>query len=107
VWDGRPDVHINVVIDISPNCDCHGENDLSIVPDVGMFASFDPVALDRACVDMVNVQTPIQGTWLTEGKTGHGDNLDNNHPQTNWRTGLGHAEKIGLGTQQYKLIEVR
>jgi len=71
-----------------------------------MLASFDPVALDRACVDMVNAQPPIQDTRLTEVKKGHGDNLDTNHPQTNWRTGLEHAEKIGLGTQQYKFIEV-
>ncbi len=108
VCDGRPSFHINVVIDVSPNCDCHGENDLSIVPDVGLFASFDPVALDRACVEAVNAQPPIQGTQLTEGKKrNHGDNLDTNHPQTNWRSGLDHAEKIGLGTQRYKMIEVQ
>ncbi len=51
-------------------------------------------ALDRACVDMVNAQPPIQGTQLTEGnKKNHSDNLDTNHPQTNWRSGLDHAEK--------------
>ena len=37
------------LVDVSPNCDCHGENDIPIVPNVGMFASFDPVALDVAC----------------------------------------------------------
>ncbi len=47
----RPHFHISLVIDVSPNCDCHAENDIPIVPDVGMFASFDPVALDRACAD--------------------------------------------------------
>ena len=51
VLDGRPSYCINIVRDISPNCDCHPENDVPIVPDVGMFASADPVALagsDRA-----------------------------------------------------------
>ena len=38
VVDGRPQFHISLVIDVSPYCDCHGENDLPIVPDVGMFA---------------------------------------------------------------------
>lgn len=42
----RPCFHISLVQDISPNCDCHGENDAPILPDIGMFASFDPVALD-------------------------------------------------------------
>ena len=46
VVDGRPAFHINIVNQVSPYCDCHGENDTAIIPDVGMFASFDPVALD-------------------------------------------------------------
>ena len=40
VLDGRPHFHISLVMDVSPYCDCHGENDAPIVPDVGMFASF-------------------------------------------------------------------
>ena len=44
VCHGRPCFHISLVQDISPNCDCHGENDAPILPDIGMFASFDPVA---------------------------------------------------------------
>ena len=51
VCHGRPCFHISLVQDISPNCDCHGENDAPILPDIGMFASFDPVALDQACAD--------------------------------------------------------
>ena len=62
VVDGRPCFHISLVIDVSPNCDCRPENDMAIVPNVGMFASFDPVALDMACVDAVNAQTPLRGS---------------------------------------------
>ncbi len=46
----RPCFHISLICDVSPNCDCHAENDIPIIPDVGMLASFDPVALDKACV---------------------------------------------------------
>ena len=53
VVDGRPHFHISLVRDVSPYCDCHAENDVPIVPDVGMFASFDPVALDLACAEAV------------------------------------------------------
>ena len=41
-------------MDVSPYCDCHPENDTPIIADVGMFASFDPVALDVACADACN-----------------------------------------------------
>ena len=66
VLAGRPHFHINLVIDVSPYCDCHAENDLPILPDVGMFASFDPVALDQACVDACNRAEPIPGSRLTD-----------------------------------------
>ena len=46
VIDGRPNFHISLVVDVSPNCDCHAENDAPILPNIGMFASFDPLALD-------------------------------------------------------------
>ena len=52
VVQDRPCFHINMIMDISPNCDCHGENDAAILPNIGMAASFDPIALDQACADL-------------------------------------------------------
>ena len=95
------------MIDVSPFCDCHAENDLPIVPDVGMFASFDPVALDMACADACNAQPEVPGSRLAEMEKGHGDHFNDNHPDTNWRSCLEHAEKIGLGQMAYELIEVK
>lgn len=46
VVDGRPHFHVSLIVDVSPYCDCHGENDAPILPNIGMFASFDPLALD-------------------------------------------------------------
>ena len=66
VLDGRPHFHISLVIDVAPFCDCHPDNDLSVIPDVGMFASFDPVALDVACADAVNAQPVTPGSLLDE-----------------------------------------
>lgn len=109
VVDGRPNFHISIVIDISPYCDCHGENDLAILPDVGMFASFDPVALDQACVDACLKQQPIPGSLLddhmhAEGFCDHHDHFKNTTPESDWVSCLEHAEKIGLGTREYELI---
>ncbi len=53
VLNGRPNFHISFVIDVSPYCDCHVENDLPVIPDVGIFASKDPIALDQACAEAV------------------------------------------------------
>lgn len=108
VVDGRPCFHISLVIDVSPNCDCHAENDMAIVPNVGMFASFDPVALDMACVDAVNAQTPLRGSAADDehAKAHVHDHFQRLHPDTNWRSCLAHGEKIGIGTREYELIKI-
>ena len=113
VINNRPAFHISLVMDVSPNCDCHAENDLPIVPDVGMFASFDPVALDKACADAVNAQPVIHGSVLEEHvkeheeESKHHDHFHMSHPDTNWVSCIEHAKKLGLGTDEYELIEVK
>ena len=106
VLQGRPHFHISIVVDVSPNCDCHGENDIPIGPNVGMFASFDPVALDQACADAVNRQPVMAGSQLDKMPKVHGDHFKDSAPATDWRVGINHGVKIGLGTDQYELIEI-
>ncbi|MBQ6441450.1 MAG: DUF362 domain-containing protein [Lachnospiraceae bacterium] len=109
VCAGRPNFHITLVQDISPNCDCHGENDAPILPDVGMFASFDPVALDQACVDACMKTAPLPNSQLSdnlnqEGWQHHHDHFKDSNPNIRWKETLEHAEKIGHGTREYELI---
>ncbi|MEG0689257.1 MAG: DUF362 domain-containing protein [Hungatella sp.] len=104
VLKDRPNFHISLVVDVSPNCDCHSENDVPIVPNVGMFASFDPVALDMACVDAVNRQPIIKGSILSMQPQTHRDHFTDTHPETNWETAIDHAVKLGLGNKEYQLI---
>lgn len=96
----RPAFHISLAIDVSPNCDCHSENDAAIIPDVGMLASFDPVALDMACAELCAKQRSLVGA--PDGC----DHFDQAHPDTDWRVCIDHGEKLGLGTKQYELIEI-
>lgn len=103
----RPNFHISLVVDVSPNCDCHSENDIPLVPNVGMFASFDPVALDVACVDAVNRQPIINGSILSKVKHNHHDHFTNAHPDTNWKSCIEHSVKIGLGNNEYELITIK
>ena len=108
VVDGRPSYCINIVREVSPNCDCHPENDVPIVPDVGMFASCDPVAIDLACADAVNRQPVMAGSAITD--LGHEHDCDRfhaAHDNTHWQDFIEHGKKIGLGSDQYELITVR
>lgn len=112
VVDGRPNFHISLICDVSPTCDCHSGNDTPIIPDVGMFASFDPLALDQACVDACLKQTPLPGSQLTDEMSkpdfhDHHDHFDNTNPNTEYKTCLAHAEKIGLGSRKYELVRVK
>ena len=109
----RPQFHISLICDVSPNCDCHAENDAPIVPNIGMLASFDMVALDKACIDLVNKQTAFEKSAITDNLKKYNldkfkfDNLAMNHPSTNWKSQIEHAEKLGLGNSEYELIEIK
>jgi hypothetical protein len=109
VVDGRDSFHLSLILDVSPYCDCHAENDAPILPDLGMFASKDPVALDQACADACLAAEPIRNSVLGDHLHEHGfhdhhDHFKNTTPESEWETQLIHGEKIGLGTRQYELI---
>ena len=112
ICSGKPCFHITLIMDVSPNCDCHSENDAPILPDIGMLASFDPVALDQACVDLCMAAEPIRNSQLGDHLSQehwhhHHDPFLDNHPNTSWKETLAHAEKIGLGTREYELIRMK
>jgi hypothetical protein len=109
---GRPCFHISLITDVSPNCDCHGENDAPILPDIGMLASFDPVAIDQACVDLCQKATPIRNSQLGDNMASpdfhdHHDVWLNSNPNTAWKETLEQGEKIGLGSREYELITMK
>lgn len=111
VVDGRPQFHVSLIVDVSPNCDCHGENDVPILPNLGMFASLDPLALDQACVDACLAASPLPGGQLARNLAKQGfvdrhDHFSNSSPESEWRTCLEHAGKIGLGSRAYDLVVV-
>ena len=112
ILHGRPHFHISLIVDVSPFCDCHAENDVPIVPNIGMAASFDPVALDEACADLVNQAPVLASSLLAEqiekdpAGTAQHDHFHNVSPNTDWTSCLAHSEKIGLGSRSYELIKI-
>ena len=95
---GKDIVYINVMNNMSVDCDCDGNPHAPEVMDMGILASTDPVALDKACLDLV---------FNYEG--GEGDNPEPLKERIRTRHGthtVDHAEKIGLGSQNYKLVSL-
>lgn len=104
---GKPSFHISFIMNVSPECDCWCHNDAAIIPDLGIAASSDPVALDQACADMVVKAPIISGSKLYDAHP-HEDLCGSDkfhivHPDTDWKCGLEYAESIELGTRKYDL----
>ena len=99
-------IFLNFLTAISPACDCYAHSDAPIVPDIGIMASTDPVAIDQASADMVNRQRPVPGARL-EKCTGDGeDKFRALYPRIDWGIQLDHAEKMGIGTRKYELVPI-
>ncbi|OGS13863.1 MAG: hypothetical protein A2234_03340 [Elusimicrobia bacterium RIFOXYA2_FULL_58_8] len=94
VTDGRKLTYINFLMNISAACDCRSGAPKPFMGDVGILASADPVALDQASYDLVNKASGRDDTFEHEsGISGI--------------PCMAYAEKIGLGTRKYKLVELK
>lgn len=102
---GKNCFHILIATDISPFCDCHSENDTPILPNIGLFASKDPVALDLACAEKCLQASTLPGSAL-EGVPVGTDYFTAMHPTTNWRHSMEYAAQLGLGKLEYQLIDI-
>ncbi len=81
---GKDNIYVNFVMNVTSGCDCEGKKMKVLIPDVGILASTDPVAIDKACFDMVK----------KAGKKFRGIKI------------FAYAEKIGLGSADYELVKV-
>ncbi len=97
--------YISLVMDVSPQCDCFGFNDVPLVHNIGILAGMDPVAIDQACFDLVNRAEPLPGSVIENLGPGE-DRFKGAHPGIEWHYQLEHAEKLGLGTRSYELVEI-
>ncbi len=96
---------INFITDVSPQCDCYGFSDASVVQDIGIAVSTDPVAIDKASVDLINNAVGLPGTVADGLKAGE-DKFKHIHKDIDWRIQIEHAEELGLGTSCYELVQV-
>jgi uncharacterized Fe-S center protein len=111
---------INLAYDITPHCDCADYGDVPMVPDIGIFASRDPIAIDKATSDKIISSPGILGSAAEEvNSMKSGDDkfsklsewepfkiFKTDDMTREWRAQLEIGEKLGLGTQKYDLINV-
>jgi uncharacterized Fe-S center protein len=97
---------MNFLLSVSPECDCVPWSDSPIVPDIGILASTDPVAIDKASYDLVNKQTGFQNSALKTSHAAGADKFKDIWPRIDGDVQFRHAEKIGLGSAEYKLVEL-
>ena len=84
---------LSYAMKITKECDCLAQDDPAVAPDVGIFASTDPVAIDKASADVVN------GAFKA-------DAFKKIWPHIDWEAQLRYGEKIGLGSMDYELVEM-
>jgi len=89
--------YLNFLLDITPHCDCHPYSDIPVVPDLGIMASKDVVAIDRASVDLYREAENLSGALLNHRKFWDWTDVEGM---------LDYAEEFGLGTRNYRLIDV-
>jgi len=85
---------LNYVVNITMNCDCLAKDEPAVAPDVGIFASTDPVAIDKASADLVNEASKY-------------DTFKKEWPRIDWNHQLEYGAEIGLGNLEYELMEMK
>ncbi|HJX23795.1 MAG TPA: DUF362 domain-containing protein [Candidatus Bathyarchaeia archaeon] len=107
--------YFNFLNDVTAHCDCYDFGDLPVIPDIGFLASKDPVAIDRASIDLVNAAPTMKGSIAQDVKPGE-DMLNTVSPQmqywrqdkeaVDWRWQINAAKKLKLGNDEYTLVRV-
>lgn len=103
---GKPCLHVNFVMDVVPDCDCVGFTDAPICPDIGVVAGFDAVAVDQACLDLVDEAPALYPSQLPFGVMPGQPKFPAIHTHVPEDMGLAYAEKLGLGSRDYNLIKL-
>ena len=103
----RKGVFINFAIDISPVCDCYGWTDTPVVNNLGVFASWDPVAVDKVCIDLMNAAPGLAGSAAEDvGALQPGDKKFDVIREQDVAIQIYGGVSNGLDSAEYELVEV-
>ena len=97
---------MSFLLDIAPDCDCFGKSDAPIVPDIGVLASWDPVAIDQASLDLINAQQGFADSALKGGHEPGGDKFRGVNPHIDYTIQLAYAQDLGVGERKYRMVRL-
>jgi len=98
--------YINFLLNITPLCDCLAWSDAPIVPDIGILASMDPVAIDRASYDLVNSMAGLADSALSHRHAPGEDKFKGAHDYTDGYHQITYGKALSLGDDEYELIRI-
>jgi len=98
--------YLNFINNVAPGCDCYGHADPPIVPDIGICASLDPVAIDAASNALVMASAGHKDSLLKAAHAPGRDKFRDLYPEADWNIQLDYAEQMGLGSKKYELLKV-
>jgi hypothetical protein len=98
--------YMNFLMNITPDCDCLPWSDRPIVPDIGILASSDPVALDAASYDLVDQEKGFENSHLHKNHQHGGDKFQGVWDEVDGKVQIRYGEEVGLGTADYELIKL-
>jgi len=98
---------INLMLDITPDCDCFSKSELPIVPDLGVLAGADPVALDKAAFDLITAAPGYPGSKLegTGGMVPGNDKVQPVYPRIEADPYFEITSRAGIGSLHYQLLD--
>lgn len=96
-------LHIVVLANITPECDCFGIKLKIIAPNIGILISEDPVAVDAAACALFNASSPMPNSGLSKNCK---DKISALHPSVDWRRQFEYAHELGMGNKDYDLVRV-
>ena len=99
-------LHVNFLLNITPECDCLKCTDNPIVQDIGILVSHDPVAIDQAGLDLVTAVPSLPDSAIANYAEAGVEKFQLVHPDANPEIQLEYAESIGLGSRQYELVVI-
>ncbi|WP_029896513.1 DUF362 domain-containing protein [Desulfohalovibrio reitneri] len=102
----KPAVYVNFILDVTPECDCIGFSDAPICPNLGIAASTDPLALDQACIDLVNQAPALHPSKLPDDYQPGQNKFTTLNKDMPDHLGLDHAETLGIGSREYVLKHI-
>ena len=99
-------IYINFLTEIQPECDCMPSADVPVMQDQGILVSDDIVSIEQATIDMLSNKKPLPQSAMDEYQSEPGDILFclSRKP---YKLQIDAAERLGLGSKQYKLVEIQ